>query len=266
MKEIALQIAREAKEQKLNVLREYLQNYILFIMQRIRMSSFLYFVGGTALRFLYQIRRYSEDLDFSAGEEWNSTEFLKQVKKIERALEKAGYSCAFKIKEEKNVQRAVICFYDLLYDLGLTQHKRQNLFIHIEIDKNPPAGWKDEKTIVDIHLPVVLQHYDLPSTFATKLAAVLTRPYTKGRDLYDLFWFRSKWKDLFPNFKLLNNAIAQKQGNYVSLSEKNWLKVFHKKIQFLNWENVKNDVIPFLEIRDDEFNFTQENLLLLLLR
>ena len=64
MKEIALQIASEAKDQKLNILREYLHNYILFLMQKARMSSSLYFVGGTALRFLYSIRRYSEVLDF----------------------------------------------------------------------------------------------------------------------------------------------------------------------------------------------------------
>jgi len=38
MKEIALQIASEAKDQKLNILREYLHNYILFLMQKAKMS------------------------------------------------------------------------------------------------------------------------------------------------------------------------------------------------------------------------------------
>jgi predicted nucleotidyltransferase component of viral defense system len=266
MKEIALQIALKTKEQKLNILREYLHNYILFLMQKVRMSSSLYFVGGTALRFLYRTRRYSEDLDFSAGKDWSPPDFSGHIKKIKSDLEKAGYSCTFQIKEEKTIQRAMVRFSELLYEVGLTRQKNKKFPIHIEIDINPPAGWEGKKTIVDIHLPVLLQHYDLPSMFGAKLAAVLTRPYTKGRDVYDIFWFRSKWKEMSPNFILLNNAIAQKQSDFVRLNENNWLEIVHEKIRSLKWETVVNDVRPFLEIKDDLLTFTQENLLLLLFR
>lgn len=264
MKEIALQIALGAKEQKLNILREYLQNYILFLIQKERMNTSLYFVGGTALRFLYGIRRYSEDLDFSVGEGWKPSNFSRHIKKIENNLEKAGYSCTIHIKEEKTVQRAMVRFDELLYEVGLTRQKNQKLPIHIEIDINPPSGWVGKRNIVDIHLPILLQHYDLPSIFATKLAAVLTRPYTKGRDVYDVFWFRSKWKETLPNFILLNNAIAQKQEDFVRLNENNWIEIIHDKIQSLKWKEVGNDVRPFLESRDDLLTFTQENLILLL--
>ncbi len=82
MREIALQIVRETKDRKLNALREYLQNYILFLMQKTSMSGSLYFVGGTALRFLYRIRRYSEDLDFSASGGWHAGDFSKFMGKI----------------------------------------------------------------------------------------------------------------------------------------------------------------------------------------
>lgn len=266
MKEIALQITSEAKEQKLNILREYLQNYVLFLMQKEGMNTSLYFVGGTALRFLYRNRRYSEDLDFSAGEGWSPSDFSKRTKKIKSDLEKAGYFLTFHIKEEKIVQRAIIRFSELLYNVGLTRQKDRKLPIHIEIDINPPPGWQGKKTIVDVHLPVLLQHYDLPSMFAAKLAAVLTRPYTKGRDVYDIFWFRSKWKEVSPNFILLNNAIAQKQNDFVSLNENNWLEIIHKKIQPMKWKDVENDVSPFLEFREELLSFTQENLLLLLSR
>jgi len=266
MKEIALQLAREAKEQKLNILREYLQNYILFLMQREGMNTYLYFVGGTALRFLYGIRRYSEDLDFSAGKDWMPSNFSKHAKKIKRALENAGYCFTFHIKEEKIVQRAMVRFSELLYEIGLTQEKARKLPVHIEVDISPPAGWAAKRTIVDVHLPVLLQHYDLPSMFAAKLAAVLIRPYTKGRDIYDIFWFRSKWKEMSPNFELLNNALAQKQKKSIKINQNNWLEVAHEKIQSLKWKDVENDVIPFLESKDDLFAFTQENLLLSLSR
>jgi len=69
-----------------------------------------------------------------------------------------------------------------------------------------------------------------------------------------------------PNFILLNNAIAQKQKDFVRLNENNWIEIIHEKIQSLKWKEVGNDVRPFLELRDDLLTFTQENLLLLLSR
>ncbi len=264
MKEIALQKVREAEHHKLNILREYLQNYILFLMQKVGMTPYLYFVGGTALRFLYRIRRYSEDLDFSRGDDWAPTDFPGYMKRIAQQLEKAGYSSTFKLKEDKVVQKAAIGFTGLLYESGLSHRPHQKLSIHIEIDVNPPTGWHGEKTVVDLHLPVLIQHYDLPSMFAGKLDAVFTRRYTKGRDIYDLFWYLSKWKGLIPNFNQLNNAVRQKIRDFPDIDRNNWLKMLEEKIQSLKWAEVKNDVIPFLESRDDLLTFTKSNLLLLL--
>ncbi len=48
-----------------NVAREYLQARILSGMQRAGAMIPLSFHGGTALRFLYGVPRYSEDLDFA---------------------------------------------------------------------------------------------------------------------------------------------------------------------------------------------------------
>lgn len=264
MKDIALQITGEAKDQKRHTLREYLQNYILFLMQKIGMSISLYFVGGTALRFLYRIRRYSEDMDFSAGKDWISSDLSGFAKKISNHLEKAGYSFTVKLTQVKKVQKIKIGFVGLLHEAGLTHRKEQKLNIHIDIDLNPPGGWTGQKTIVDVHLPVVLQHYDLPSLFAGKLHALLMRSYTKGRDVYDLFWYRTKHRELRPNFLLLNNALGQTRGDFVKISEENWLKISARRIRELDWKSVENDVLPFLEFRDDFSSFTQENLSMLL--
>lgn len=264
MKDIALQITREAKGEKLHPLREYVQNYILFLMQKTGMSSSLYFVGGTALRFLYRIRRYSEDLDFSAAEDWNASDLSIYMKKIVNQLEKSGYSCAVNIKDRDGVQKAVIGFVGLLYEAGLTHRKEQKLNIHLEIDLNPPKGWVGKRTIVDLHLPVVLQHYDLASLFAGKCHALLMRVYTKGRDVYDLFWYLTKHKNLLPNFELLNNALQQTRESYAKVTPDNWLEVLGQRIGSLDWKSIENDVLPFLEFQDDLLSFTRENLLMLL--
>jgi predicted nucleotidyltransferase component of viral defense system len=264
MKDIALQLAGEAGGGKLNTVREYLQNYILFLLQKTGMSGFLYFVGGTALRFLYRIRRYSEDLDFSAGNDWTPEKLQVLSRQLENHLKNAGYSCTLKTKDTRVVQRIVIGFADLLYELGLSPRSEQKLNIHIEIDLNPPEAWVGTKTIVDLHLPVVIQHYDLSSLFAWEIHALLMRQYTKGRDVYDLFWYRSKQRDLRPNFPMLNNAIQQTHPGYLEVTGENWLRLLKEKIAALDWKSVRNDVLPFLEFRDDLLSFTHENLLVLL--
>ena len=48
-----------------NLAREFLQASILAALQRAGAMVPLAFQGGTALRFLYSIRRHSEDLDFA---------------------------------------------------------------------------------------------------------------------------------------------------------------------------------------------------------
>lgn len=56
---------KEGHSNKLNTMREYLQNLILRILFKSGFFEYASFLGGTALRFVYGIKRYSEDLDFS---------------------------------------------------------------------------------------------------------------------------------------------------------------------------------------------------------
>ncbi len=264
MRDIALQIARESKGEQRHALREYLQNYLLFLMQKTKMNESLFFVGGTALRFLYGIRRYSEDLDFTAGKEWVIASSKLFMSKVDRELERAGYDMTISLKDDRTVQRMMVRFAGLLYELGLSGRKNENFSIHLEIDLNPPLGWKEERTVVNIHLPVLIRHYDLPSAFAGKLAAILLRPYTKGRDIFDLFWFKSRWRNLKPNLTLLNNALRQQGSRLELLGEGNWLRVVRSKIESLDWLIVEEDVLPFLEAEADLLTFSRDSVLTLL--
>lgn len=53
----------------LNIIREYLQHLFLSYFYQHPQSNEIYFKGGTALRFVYQSPRFSEDLDFSTNKE-----------------------------------------------------------------------------------------------------------------------------------------------------------------------------------------------------
>jgi predicted nucleotidyltransferase component of viral defense system len=247
MKEIALQVAGGSPSQKLNVLREYIQNEILLILQTSGFSDHLYFVGGTALRFLYGAKRFSEDIDFAAGPTWRKGTLGTMAAELNKELTLSGYAAEVRFKEEKMVARAFAHFGHILQEAALSRRKGQVLSVNIEVDTNPPAGWVEERTIVNHHFPVLLRHYDRPSLFAAKIAAFLMRPYTKGRDVYDLIWFRSKWPDLEPNLTLLNNALSQKRKVAGRLTRRNWLATIADKASTLDWKDVVRDVSPFLE-------------------
>ena len=262
MKEIALQVAA-AGPNKLNVLREYIQNEILFILQTGGFGDHTHFVGGTALRLLYGTGRFSEDLDFSAARSWRKRTLGTIAARLERELTKSGYTVEVPFKEEQAVARAFIRFGEILQEAGLSRRQGQVLAVNIEVDTNPPAGWIEERTIVNRHIPVLLRHYDKPSLFAAKIAAFVTRPYTKGRDVYDLVWFRSKWQDLRPNFYLLNNALAQKNEAAGPVTERNWIEVAAVKAARLDWADVVRDVLPFLEDPRESAMLTPDNFNLL---
>jgi len=80
------------------------------------------------------------------------------------------------------VQVAWVRTAHLLAEAGLSGHARQNLSVKVEIDIRPPAGAAIQRTLVTRHFTFVVSHYDLPSLFAGKLHALLTRGYPKGRD------------------------------------------------------------------------------------
>jgi hypothetical protein len=80
-----------------------------------------------------------------------------------------------------------------------------------------------------------------------KLHAVLSRSWCKGRDLYDLVWYLadSTWPE--PNLFLLNSALSQTSWAGEEVVAGNWRKVLLDKLEGIDWEEARTDVLPFLE-------------------
>jgi len=94
---------------------------------------------------------------------------------------------------------------------------------------------------------------------AGKVHALLTRPYPKGRDWYDLVWYRSHRPPLTPKQKLLQNALDQTQGKG-NLKAAQWQKLLKDKLDSLEIEHLAQDVHPFFERAEDRHLLTRENL------
>jgi len=250
-----------AQAQRRNLMREYLQARILGTLQHAGAMVPLAFQGGTALRFLYAIPRYSEDLDFSLEQARSAYDFRGYVQAIKAVFEAEGYMLEIRLNEQRVVQHALIRFPGLPYELGLSPMRSEIFMVKIEVDTNPPAGAGLETSLVRRHVPLQLQHYDKPSLLAGKLHAILQRSYFKGRDMYDLLWYLSDPAWPAPNLLFLNNALKQSGWTGGAVTEQNWRGLVRERLQQFSWEQATTDVLPFLESSADTSLLTRENLL-----
>ena len=224
----------------------------------------LAFHGGTSLRFLYNIPRYSEDLDFALDlfpEEYDFKAYLQQVM---QDLVAETYVVDVKLNNKRMVHKASIRFRGLLHELGLSGHKTEVIAIKIEIDTNPPADAVLVTSSLQRYVPLHLQHHDRGTLFAGKLAAVLQRVDLKGRDIYDLWWYLSQpdWPE--PNLAYLNRCLQQGDWEGSLLTPENWRDVVRQRIQPISWPLVLEDVESFIIDVDSQHDFNKERLLDLL--
>jgi predicted nucleotidyltransferase component of viral defense system len=266
MKEYIKQLTEKIEDNNFArcVVREYLQARLLESLVENGAFENWTFVGGTALRFLYSMPRFSEDLDFSLSAGGADDNFAELMTKTKNTFIAENYSVAVKAKIEKTVKNAFFSFEGLLYEIGLSPHRSETISIKVEMDTNPPAGANLETSIIRRHCLLNLQHYDKASLLAGKLHALLSRKYVKGRDVYDLFWYLSDRTWPMPNIVLLNNALKQTLWQGAEITYENWKNEISKRISQYDWDKVTADVRPFIERQQDLKLITKANLLKLL--
>ena len=257
---------RSGSLQKTCAVHEYLQARMLQTLQEASAFRHWAFVGGTALRFLFSIPRFSDDLDFSQVRAALPLDFRDVVIRIKAGFEAEAYSVALTVKADKTVASAFVKFPGLLYELGLSPHPSQVVSIKLEVDTNPPAGAVLETTLVRrLGMTLNLTHYDKASLLAGKLHALLTRTYTKGRDLYDLIWYLADRNWPAPNLDLLAASLAQTGWKGPIPTADTWRSVLAERLATVNWRAAQADVEPFLERRVDRGLVTRDNVLALLM-
>jgi len=248
-----------------NLAREFLQAAILAALQRAGAMVPLAFQGGTALRFLYSIRRYSEDLDFALERAGAGYDFRGYLETVRADLRRDGYDVDLaRVSDQRAVHSAFVRFPGLLHELGLSGHREQALSVKIEVDARPPSGAVLETTVARRHVLLRIQHHDRASLLAGKLHAILQRPYPKGRDFYDLVWYLSDRAWPAPNLVLLNHALAQTGWTSTPLSETSWVTAVRARLRSVRWEALSADVSPLLESAEDRALLTRETIASLL--
>lgn len=243
----------DSKAQELHALKEIVQEITLRALSRSEFFKKGAFQGGTCLRIIYGLPRFSEDLDFILFEPNPSFRWAKYLEEIR--LEFETFGLVLEIKDRSEVDGAVKKAFLKDNSFGKVlklkyQRERsdpQTIQIKLEIDTNPPAGSSFETKLLEFPSPFSIITQTLPSLFAGKLHALLSRSHVKGRDWYDFTWYASRNTSI--NFMLLQNALYQQgpwAGQPLEINLQWLLDQLHQKIQNIDWKMAKRDVEVFL--------------------
>lgn len=249
----------QSKQDELNAIKEIIQEIALAALSRTEFFKYAMFQGGTCLRIVYALPRFSEDLDFILTEANPNFVWKPYLENMKIEFESYGLSLEVEDRSKVNssVKKAFIkedSFGKILtLSYKTTASDMQKIQIKFEIDTNPPLGSLVETKYLDFPFPFSVVLQDMPSLFASKCHAILCRKYTKGRDWFDFIWYVSRKTSL--NYEFFKNAINQ-MGNWSGEKinvNKNWvLEQLENKIEEIDWEMAKQDVIRFLRPREAE--------------
>ncbi len=242
-----------------NAIEEVMQAYVLASLARCGFFSHAAFQGGTCLRMLYGMNRFSEDLDFllrKANRRFDWKPYLSAV-----CDDCAQQSIHFEVQDRSRAGAAVKAAFlktdsigqVLLLDLPFSRHSSRKVKIKLEIDANPPAGSACETKYLTFPVLSAITTQTLECGFATKSHALLCRNYAKGRDWYDFVWYVGRRSGL--DYRLLGNALRQIgpwAGRRIKVTRTWYVDAMRTRIGQIDWRQARSDVARFVPAREQE--------------
>lgn len=199
------------------MVKEYLQLAMLDFLSSTHYIRKINFIGGTNLRLVKGIDRFSEDLDFDC-KNFSREEFFEMTDAVVQFLQGHGLEVATHDRENARLKafRRNIYFPELPYKLGLTGHKDERFLIKIECE-DQQVNYKNTLTKINgcgffFPFPVPVDEV----LCSMKISAMLSRQ--KGRDFYDTMFLLSQTqpdykflaeRNKIHNIQELKNAVAQ---------------------------------------------------------
>lgn len=187
-----------------HLLKEYVETLALNWLVSSKWAPHLTFIGGTNLRLVRGIDRFSEDLDFDI-KNLTPDMFAEMTDGLVRFLRLNGFPAEAKAKEsDKTVaNRRSVLFPGFLHGLGLSPFKEERFLMKVECQDQGYSYVRDMATVSHCGLFFQVPVPPLPVLCAMKLSALLTR--AKGRDFYDAMFLLPQTE---PDYAFL----AQKHG------------------------------------------------------
>jgi predicted nucleotidyltransferase component of viral defense system len=252
------------RDGSLHALREILQEVALLGLWRAKFFEHAAFYGGTALRILHGLDRFSEDLDFTLITPKPEFDLSAYMRALRAELASLGFEVSLEVKNKTKLSRIRSAFLKadtrrLLIAISAKQRivdtiaRNQNIPIRLEIDVTPPDSFETESRYVFQPIPFALRVCTLPDLFAGKMHAVLCRGWkhrVKGRDWYDFVWFAAN----HPVLRLRHLEARMRQSGHwpekATLDEASFRQTLLTRIEKLDVKSARAEVLPFLRNPD----------------
>lgn len=243
-----------------NALKEIVQEIALLGLWRAKFFEHAAFYGGSALRILHELDRFSEDLDFSLLRPDGAFELKAFLSAIEAELKGFGFRMTVEPREKavqgsiqsafiKANTRANMLVIEAPRGITTSMHREQVLKVKLEIDVDPPGGFETEARLRMLPIPFSVKSYSLPDLFAGKLHAVLCRGWkghVKGRDWYDFVWFVARAIPVrlsHLKIRLIQNGAWKSSDMLTAPALTDLLK---ERIEKTDFASARIDVLPFI--------------------
>lgn len=242
-------------EDEEHALKEILQEIALYGLANASFFDKAIFHGGSALRILYGLPRFSEDLDFLLKYPDPSFKWEPYLNAVTSTCRQFGVhpEVTDKSRVDSMVKKMFLKDDSIgkIISLSFPHHPGKKIAIKFEIDTNPPAGSNTEIKFLEFPLDYSIVAQDLSSSFAGKCHALLCREYIKGRDWYDFTWYVAR--KISPNFALLTSALYQQgpwKNQKITITPSWFIDAMQHKINSIDWNKAANDVAQFLNTHD----------------
>ena len=241
---------RRSTSDHVNALREIFQEIALCGLWRAKFHEKAAFYGGTALRVLYGLNRFSEDMDFSLLTPDERFDLTPYCGFIEDELSAWGFTATVETKTKTaKSAKAQLLLIDAGDEVAATIHGQRRLKIKIEVDTDPPPGFSTETRFLLQPIPFSVRVYDPPSLFSGKMHALLCRGWksrVKGRDWYDFVWYVGRRTELDLAHLEVRMRQSGHYGETAPLDEPAFRSILATRISELNVAAARSDVERFL--------------------
>ena len=236
--------------------KEILQDIALYGLWRAGFFDIAAFQGGTCLRIVHGMGRFSEDIDFILKQPDPDFSWPVYLQGMVQCFEEFGLKSEIldKSRMDQRIKKAQIKDNSICHQLNLSffrENPAKKQTIKLEIDVDPPENSGFAYRYLDFPLDFEVCHQDLSSNFSLKIHALLCRPYVKGRDWYDFNWYVKQ--RVKPNLAHLQAALLQWgpwAGQEIQIDLK-WLKQkLTEKIGRIDWQDAAMDVERFLRLQE----------------
>lgn len=183
-----------------HILKEYVQLLVLEYLSSTHYVRKITFIGGTNLRLVKEIDRFSEDLDFDC-KHLSEDDFRNMSDDVVLFLQRNGFKVEIKDKDKSKLMafQSSIHFPELLFNLNLSGHRKERFMIKLEA--------QDQKILYESEMRFIkgcgfIFPFPVPSDAvmcAMKISAMLAR--SKGRDFYDVMFLLSQTR---PDYAFLS--------------------------------------------------------------